>query len=97
MARAALDATDARKRWRARNEAKDRAHRLVEFYVRRLRRAGLPKPSCAQCGAAERTQAHHHDYDRPLDVTWLCPTCHISGHWANGWRVQRAAARLAVA
>jgi hypothetical protein len=27
------------------------------------------------CGAT-KTEAHHTDYSRPLDVVWLCKHCH---------------------
>lgn len=32
--------------------------------------------ACEYCGETEMLQAHHWDYSRPLDVTWLCPRCH---------------------
>lgn len=35
--------------------------------------------SCATCDAS-RTEAHHADYSRPLDVIWLCRTCHSRLH-----------------
>ena len=38
----------------------------------------LPLP-CEKCGAT-RTQAHHSDYSKPLDVQWLCATCHQQLH-----------------
>lgn len=39
----------------------------------------VPKP-CEVCGAKEEIQAHHTDYLRPLDVTWLCRQHHSAVH-----------------
>lgn len=39
---------------------------------------------CAQCGKTP-TDGHHHDYSKPLDVTWLCRSCHMRLHGAE-WR-----------
>lgn len=36
-----------------------------------------PEP-CFICG--EKAEAHHPDYDRPLDVVWLCDTHHKQAH-----------------
>jgi hypothetical protein len=38
-----------------------------------------PKP-CEVCGTTVRVQAHHEDYDRPLDVRWLCQLHHKARH-----------------
>jgi hypothetical protein len=49
-----------------------------------VRRGKLIKPtSCDECGTPGKgigLQAHHADYTKPLDVAWLCPTCHAGRH-----------------
>lgn len=41
----------------------------------------IVRPSrCSRCPSATRLQAHHHDYNRPLDVIWLCENCHRREH-----------------
>jgi len=46
----------------------------------------ITKPTlCSKCSKKpKRLHGHHDDYDRPLDVRWLCPACHISWHRENG-------------
>ena len=39
--------------------------------------------SCADCGMPPEDiaiQAHHTDYEKPLDVVWLCASCHQARH-----------------
>ena len=45
------------------------------------RRGTIVKQPCAKCGAA-KADGHHEDYDRPLDLTWLCPSHHRKRHAA---------------
>ncbi len=39
----------------------------------------IPQP-CELCGNVFRTVAHHEDYDKPLDINWLCCSCHRHVH-----------------
>lgn len=50
------------------------AHRAVRLAVST---GALVRPSrCAECGQLCKTQGAHYDYRRPLDVRWLCASCH---------------------
>lgn len=39
----------------------------------------IERLSCEECGDA-KSQAHHDDYDKPLDVRWLCVRHHAALH-----------------
>ena len=53
------------------------ARSIAGTYMRR----GLlnPRP-CSDCGTTVDVVKHHEDYDKPLDVTWLCRGCHAARH-----------------
>ena len=63
---------------------------LVEFKKKRLARSAVAKAlrhgqlirsnTCDLCNDACRTEAHHKDYGRQLDVMWLCDACHGIAH-----------------
>lgn len=56
---------------------KKRAQKLVSLAKRSGRiRIG----NCVACGAGKNIHAHHEDYGKPLDVIWLCGSCHIKCH-----------------
>ncbi len=44
-----------------------------------LRDGRIVKKNCERCGSVD-SQAHHHDYSRPLDVKWMCFACHRAEH-----------------
>ena len=45
-----------------------------------LKTGKLTKGPCSNCGSNIRVQAHHENYDQPLEVMWLCTTCHVGLH-----------------
>ena len=55
---------------------KSRAKNLLN---RATRSGKITKQPCAICGNTN-TEAHHHDYSKPLDVTWFCRQHHSKHH-----------------
>jgi len=43
------------------------------------RRGKLVQKLCEKCGD-HKSEKHHNDYNKPLEVTWLCRKCHLSFH-----------------
>lgn len=62
--------------WRKLNPAKSRAHNRV---AKALTAGRLNRQPCEVCGD-KKSQAHHEDYQRPLDVRWLCSRHHSERH-----------------
>ena len=40
----------------------------------------LKKKPCEWCGVTDKTEGHHEDYGKPLEVVWLCKPCHGKRH-----------------
>lgn len=45
-----------------------------------IRKGYLMRQPCEVCGTEINVEAHHDDYDKPLDVRWLCKTHHAEHH-----------------
>ena len=56
-----------------------RRQRAVTLLNRAGRRGEIQRQPCEVCGAAE-VDAHHDDYDKPLEVRWLCRRHHWQEH-----------------
>lgn len=62
--------------WGRRNRRKRAAQALLWYHVSK---GHIQKKHCESCGDP-KSQAHHHDYEKPLDVKWLCAVCHGVEH-----------------
>lgn len=57
--------------------AKNAVHRAVKC-------GKMTRPdTCSACGVECKPDGHHDDYDKPLDVRWLCRACHKQHHAKN--------------
>ena len=68
--------TNHNKEWRKRNPVKVAAHTILAWAVRSGK---VQRQPCERC-EAPKAHGHHHDYSKPLDVTWLCAKCHGKEH-----------------
>jgi len=49
--------------------------------ARAIKAGKLIRPNkCSLCKTKGKVLGHHHDYKKPLDVTWLCQPCHKQVH-----------------
>ncbi len=44
-----------------------------------LKNGTIKKHPCGKCGN-KKSEMHHENYDKPLDITWLCRRCHSQRH-----------------
>ena len=64
------------KAWRGADARRLKAHTAV---AKAIRKGELVSSPCVRCGNT-KSLAHHEDYDKPLDVMWLCEPCHKQRH-----------------
>jgi ribosomal protein S27AE len=74
--RGAANHATANREWRRRNRDRLAAHNAV---ARALKSGAIVRQACERCGEI-KTQAHHDDYTKQLDVRWLCDPHHKDRH-----------------
>ena len=65
--------------------------RVQHLTDKAIKKGVLIRPvKCTKCSGIQEfsdgrngIQAHHADYDKPLDVQWLCQKCHFKWHKIN--------------
>ena len=65
------------RKYRAKAMTQAKANQAVRYA---LDDGTLTRGACIICGSDE-TEAHHEDYDKPLEVVWLCRRHHADAHW----------------
>ena len=65
----------ASKKWSINNIEKKKIHAMV---YKAVQNGQIIKPlKCEGCGNTKgKLEAHHEDYNKPLEVKWLCAVCH---------------------
>ena len=64
------------KRYNEKNKEKRAAHRKVQHALKNMI---LKKDPCLICGDL-KSEAHHNDYNKPLEVIWFCRAHHAAHH-----------------
>jgi len=69
-------AKEVTKKWRKEDSRRVAAHNAV---ARAIKSGKLTRGLCNRCGS-KKSCAHHEDYNKPLDIMWLCQPCHTQRH-----------------
>ena len=66
------------KQYQKRSPEKQKARGILNSAVQRGK---VHKPLyCSSCEGDKHLEAHHTDYSKPLEVLWLCRSCHVDLH-----------------
>lgn len=69
------------RRYRKNNPNAYKAQCIVNNSIRDGKLIG--HSACEKCDSEIKIEAHHCDYTKPLDVMWLCRSCHNKWHRHN--------------
>ena len=88
------------------SDCTDKKYQAGLLVTNAIKRGNLVRPAhCSNCGRGCTPHGHHADYDKPLEVEWLCHQCHLARHGLKGethhlakltWKQVRAIRRRAV-
>lgn len=67
----------AHKKYAENNRNKIRTHWRIK---QRIKSGAMVRGVCEKCGDSDDVHAHHDDYNKPLDVRWLCRKHHSEFH-----------------
>jgi hypothetical protein len=74
----AVDWVEAVQDWYKKHPNAGKAHAIVQ---KAIKSGKLIKPTkCMKCNKIKTLHAHHTNYDKPLEVMWLCVSCHKLEH-----------------
>lgn len=65
---------------------KTKPHTATAAVGKAIKNGTLKRMPCQVCGNP-KVEAHHDDYDKPLEVMWLCQKHHRARHVELGWGV----------
>lgn len=69
--------TKKKNEWYKKNPERAKVKQALRYALKMGKIARLP---CMVCG--EKSEAHHPDYSKPLDVVWLCKEHHREVHFS---------------
>lgn len=74
--------------WKKANWEKYTAHQIVR---RAVKSGKINKPEeCQICKKkSDRIEGHHEDYNKPLEVIWMCSYCHLYHHQSSRFHAER--------
>jgi hypothetical protein len=79
---------EARKKYDQENPEKIKAQRKVRIEIKSGR---MIRPDvCEVCNKVSKTHGHHENYNKPLEVIWMCSICHLYHHQNSRFHAERA-------
>lgn len=61
------------------SELKKQKQRAASYLSEMVKRGKIERKPCIVCGS-KKSQGHHTDYSKPLDVVWFCRRHHFDHH-----------------
>jgi hypothetical protein len=71
-----VNKTEEYRIWRKTHRKECNAEQLTNYYIRIGK---IKKEKCKIC-KKKNAYAHHDNYDKPLEIRWMCPSCHKKFH-----------------